>query len=219
MLNLKMSDFIKKEILEYVELHSHEEPALLKELNKETNLKVLNPRMLSGAYQGRILSMISKLLRPKHVLEIGTYTGYSAICILEGLDSNGSIHTIDKNEELLSIQRKYFNKTKKGGKFFQYTGNAKDIIPTINKNFDLIFLDADKENYLNYFNLIINKLNTNGVIISDNVLWGGKVLLKPDQEDIATKTLIEFNKFIKNDKRVETIILPIRDGISICRKI
>jgi len=219
MLNLKMSDFIKKEILEYVELHSHEEPALLKELNKETNLKVLNPRMLSGAYQGRILSMISKLLRPKHVLEIGTYTGYSAICILEGLDSNGSIHTIDKNEELLSIQRKYFNKTKKGDKFFQYTGNAKDIIPTINKNFDLIFLDADKENYLNYFNLIIDKLNTNGVIISDNVLWGGKVLLKPDKEDIATKTLIEFNKFIKNDKRVETIILPIRDGISICRKI
>ena len=219
MLNLKMSDFIKKEILEYVELHSHEEPALLKELNKETNLKVLNPRMLSGAYQGRILSMISKLLRPKHVLEIGTYTGYSAICILEGLGSNGSIHTIDNNEELLSIQRKYFNKTKEGDKFFQYTGNAKDIIPTINKNFDLIFLDADKENYLNYFNLIIDKLNTNGVIISDNVLWGGKVLLKPDKEDIATKTLIEFNKFIKNDKRVETIILPIRDGISICRKI
>lgn len=214
-----MNNFINKEILEYAELFSQKEPDLLKELNRETNLKILNPRMLSGAYQGRILSMISKLLQPKNVLEIGTYTGYSALCILEGLDPNGTIHTIDKNEELINIQRKYFNKSKKGNKIIQHNGNALKIIPKINESFDLIFIDADKENYINYFNLVINKLNKNGVLISDNVLWSGKVLEKTNNNDVATQTLIKFNKMINNDNRVETIILPIRDGISICRKI
>tara|TARA_B100000787_G_scaffold169716_1_gene161914 strand:- start:3077 stop:3721 length:645 start_codon:yes stop_codon:yes gene_type:complete len=214
-----MNDFINKEILDYVELFSQKEPDILKELNRETNLKVLNPRMLSGAYQGRVLSMISKLLKPKKVLEIGTYTGYSAICISEGLDLNGTIHTIDKNEELFNIQRKYFDKTKNGNVFFQYVGNALEIIPTINENFDLIFIDADKENYLNYFNLVIDKLNTNGLIITDNVLWSGKVLKKPVEEDTVTNILIEYNDFINCDKRIETIILPIRDGISISRKV
>lgn len=214
-----MNDFINKEILDYVELFSQKEPDILKELNRETNLKVLNPRMLSGAYQGRVLSMISKLLKPKKVLEIGTYTGYSAICISEGLDLNGTIHTIDKNEELFNIQRKYFDKTKNGNIFFQYVGNALEIIPTINENFDLIFIDADKENYLNYFNLVIDKLNTNGLIITDNVLWSGKVLKKPVEEDTVTNILIEYNDFINCDKRIETIILPIRDGISISRKV
>jgi len=217
--NEKMNDFINKEILDYVELFSQKEPYILKELNRETNLKVLNPRMLSGAYQGRVLSMISKLLKPKKVLEIGTYTGYSAICISEGLDLNGTIHTIDKNEELFNIQRKYFDKTKNGNVFFQYVGNALEIIPTINENFDLIFIDADKENYLNYFNLVIDKLNTNGLIITDNVLWSGKVLKKPVEEDTVTNILIEYNDFINCDKRIETIILPIRDGISISRKV
>tara|TARA_B110000208_G_C11654340_1_gene389195 strand:+ start:340 stop:984 length:645 start_codon:yes stop_codon:yes gene_type:complete len=214
-----MNNFINKEILEYVELFSQKEPDLLKELNRETNLKVLNPRMLSGAYQGRILSMISKLLKPINVLEVGTYTGYSALCILEGLDPNGIIHTIDKNEELESIQRKYFNKSKKGNKIIQYNGDALKIIPELNESFDLIFIDADKENYINYFNLVINKLNKNGVLISDNVLWSGKVLEKISKNDTATKTLVDFNNMINNDSRVETIILPIRDGISICRKI
>ena len=214
-----MNDFINKEILDYVELFSQKEPDILKELNRETNLKVLNPRMLSGAYQGRVLSMISKLLKPKKVLEIGTYTGYSAICISEGLDLNGTIHTIDKNEELFNIQRKYFDKTKNGNVFFQYVGNALEIIPTINENFDLIFIDADKENYLNYFTLVIDKLNTNGLIITDNVLWSGKVLKKPVEEDTVTNILIEYNDFINCDKRIETIILPIRDGISISRKV
>ena len=217
--NEKMNDFINKEILDYVELFSQKEPDILKELNRETNLKVLNPRMLSGAYQGRVLSMISKLLKPKKVLEIGTYTGYSAICISEGLYLNGTIHTIDKNEELFNIQRKYFDKTKNGNVFFQYVGNALEIIPTINENFDLIFIDADKENYLNYFNLVIDKLNTNGLIITDNVLWSGKVLKKPVEEDTVTNILIEYNDFINCDKRIETIILPIRDGISISRKV
>ena len=162
---------------------------------------------------------IDKLLKPKKVLEIGTYTGYSAICISEGLDLNGTIHTIDKNEELFNIQRKYFDKTKNGNVFFQYVGNALEIIPTINENFDLIFIDADKENYLNYFNLVIDKLNTNGLIITDNVLWSGKVLKKPVEEDTVTNILIEYNDFINCDKRIETIILPIRDGISISRKV
>ena len=214
-----MNNFINKEILEYVELFSQKEPDLLKELNRETNLKVLNPRMLSGAYQGRILSMISKLLKPINVLEVGTYTGYSALCILEGLDPNGIIHTIDKNEELESIQRKYFNKSKKGNKIIQYNGDALKIIPELNESFDLIFIDADKENYINYFNLVINKLNKNGVLISDNVLWSGKVLEKTSTNDTATKTLFDFNNMINNDSRVETIIIPVRDGISICRKI
>ena len=214
-----MNNFINKEILEYVELFSQKEPDLLKELNRETNLKVLNPRMLSGAYQGRILSMISKLLKPINVLEVGTYTGYSALCLLEGLDPNGIIHTIDKNEELESVQRKYFNKSKKGNKIIQYNGDALKIIPKLNESFDLIFIDADKENYINYFNLVINKLNKNGVLISDNVLWSGKVLEKISKNDTATKTLVDFNNMINNDSRVETIILPIRDGISICRKI
>ncbi|MDA0757039.1 MAG: O-methyltransferase [Bacteroidetes bacterium] len=218
MLKEKMNDFINKEILDYVESFSQKEPSLLKELNRETNLKVLNPRMLSGAYQGRILSMISKLIKPKNVLEIGTYTGYSAICISEGLDLNGVIHTIDKNEELFNIQRKYFDKTNNGKVFLQYTGNAIDIIPTINVKFDLVFIDADKENYLNYLRLVIDKLNTNGIIITDNVLWSGKILKKPNEEDIATKILIEFNDFINNHVKLETIILPIRDGISISRK-
>jgi len=208
-----MNNFINKEIFEYVELFSQKEPKLLKELNRETNLKVLNPRMLSGAYQGRILSMISKLLKPINVLEVGTYTGYSALCILEGLDPNGIIHTIDKNEELESIQRKYFNKSKKGNKIIQYSGDALKIIPALNESFDLIFIDADKENYINYFNLVINKLNQNGVLISD------KVLEKTSKNDTATKTLVDYNNMINNDSRVETIILPIRDGISICRKI
>ena len=218
MLKEKMNDFINKEILDYVESFSQKEPSILKELNRETNLKVLNPRMLSGAYQGRILSMISKLIKPKNVLEIGTYTGYSAICISEGLDLNGVIHTIDKNEELFNIQRKYFDKTNNGKVFLQYTGNAIDIIPTINVKFDLVFIDADKENYLNYLRLVIDKLNTNGIIITDNVLWSGKILKKPNEEDIATKILIEFNDFINNHVKLETIILPIRDGISISRK-
>ena len=161
-----MNNFIKTGILEYSEINSQEEPSLLKELNRETHLKVLNPRMLSGAFQGRLISLISKLINPKKVLEIGTYTGYSALCIYEGLDEKGVIHTIDKNEELVDIQKKYFTKTGDVEKFIQHTGTALDIIPKINETFDFIFLDADKENYINYFNCIIDKLNKNGVILA-----------------------------------------------------
>ena len=213
-----MNNFIKTGILEYSEYNSQEEPSLLKELNRETHLKVLNPRMLSGAFQGRLISLISKLINPKKVLEIGTYTGYSALCIYEGLDEKGVIHTIDKNEELVDIQKKYFTKTGDVEKFIQHTGTALDIIPKINETFDFIFLDADKENYINYFNCIIDKLNKNGVILADNVLWSGKVIDKK-QQDETTKILRKFNDIVNNDCRVETILLPIRDGISIIRKI
>jgi len=213
-----MNNFINKDILEYSEKYSQQEPEILQELNRETHLKILNPRMLSGFFQGRLLSIISKLIKPKKVLEIGTYTGYSAICISEGMNKNGIIHTIDKNEELNTIQKKYFKKSGLENNIIQYNGCALDIIPKIEEKFDLIFIDADKENYINYFNLVINKLNNNGVILADNVLWSGKVINSEDH-DLTTNVLREFNKSVNNDNRVETILLPIRDGISIIRKI
>jgi predicted O-methyltransferase YrrM len=218
MLNVKMNNFINKDILEYSEKYSQQEPEILQELNRETHLKILNPRMLSGFFQGRLLSIISKLIKPKKVLEIGTYTGYSAICISEGMNKNGIIHTIDKNEELNTIQKKYFKKSGLENNIIQYNGCALDIIPKIEEKFDLIFIDADKENYINYFNLVIDKLNNNGVILADNVLWSGKVINSEDH-DLTTNVLREFNKSVNNDNRVETILLPIRDGISIIRKI
>jgi predicted O-methyltransferase YrrM len=217
MLNVKMNNFINKDILEYSEKYSQQEPKILQELNRETHLKILNPRMLSGFFQGRLLSIISKLIKPKKVLEIGTYTGYSAICIAEGMNKNGIIHTIDKNEELNTIQKKYFKKSGLENNIIQYNGCALDIIPKIEEKFDLIFIDADKENYINYFNLVIDKLNNNGVILADNVLWSGKVINSEDH-DLTTNVLREFNKSVNNDNRVETILLPIRDGISIIRK-
>ena len=213
-----MNNFINKDILEYSEKYSQQEPEILQELNRETHLKILNPRMLSGFFQGRLLSIISKLIKPKKVLEIGTYTGYSAICIFEGMNKNGIIHTIDKNEELNTIQKKYFKKSGLENNIIQYNGCALDIIPKIEEKFDLIFIDADKENYINYFNLVIDKLNNNGVILADNVLWSGKVINSEDH-DLTTNVLREFNKNVNNDNRVETILLPIRDGISIIRKI
>ena len=212
-----MIDFIDKDLLKYVESNSQNEPQILKELNRETHLKVLNPRMLSGSYQGRLLSLLSKIISPKSVLEIGTYTGYSALCIAEGLDKNGIIDTIDINEELQEIQNKYFKKSGFEKQINQHVGNALDIIPKIDKCFDLVFLDADKENYPEYYDLVIDKIVSGGILIADNVLWSGKVIDKKDS-DLTTIKLIEFNNLVQNDKRVETMILPIRDGLSICRK-
>jgi predicted O-methyltransferase YrrM len=159
-------NFIPKKIYNYIKNHSVEESNLLKELSRNTKLKILNPRMLSGSYQGRILSMISKLTKPKYILEVGTYTGYSTLCLAEGIKDSGELHTIDNNEELYNFQREYFNKSDYGDKIFQHLGNAIDLIDTINLKFDLIFLDADKENYTNYLELLVNKLNTNGVLIN-----------------------------------------------------
>ena len=214
-----MKNFVDSKIFNYSLSKSSKEPKILNDLNRETHLKILNPRMLSGHYQGRILSLISKIIKPKTVLEIGTYTGYSTICLSEGLDKNGSIHTIDHNEELLVIQNKYFKKAGISEKVKQYTGDATKIIKKLNLDFDLVFIDADKENYPLYFDLIIEKVKPGGVIIADNILWSGKILEKVEEEDYATKSIIEFNDKVNNDDRVETIILPIRDGLSLIRKI
>ena len=210
-------NFLPEKIDDYSVSHSQKEPQILQELTKETWQKVVNPRMLSGAFQGRVLSMISKLIQPKNILEIGTYTGYSAICIAEGLQEHASIDTIDKNEELADLQNKYFEKSGFRNKIIQHVGLALEIIPTIHKKFDLVFIDADKSNYSNYFHLIIDKMNKGGVILSDNVLWSGKVVEKLDPKDQDTKALLEYNKLLNTDKRIETVLLPIRDGLTISR--
>ncbi|WP_223551241.1 O-methyltransferase [Aestuariivivens sp. NBU2969] len=211
--------FIPEDLDNYVVNHSEDEPELLQQLSRETYQKILQPRMLSGHYQGRVLSMISKLINPKNILEIGTYTGYSALCLAEGMKSNGELHTIDIDEELFDFQRRYFDKSTYGKQIFQHLGNALDIIPKLDMIFDLVFIDADKENYSNYFNAIINKLNTGGIILSDNVLWSGKVLDKTfKKDDTSTPALIEYNALLKNDKRIETVLIPIRDGLTISRK-
>ncbi|GFD71558.1 MULTISPECIES: O-methyltransferase [Tenacibaculum] len=210
-------NFLPEELDNYVVKHSQAEPKILQELSRETWQKVLNPRMLSGAFQGRVLSMISKLIQPKSILEIGTYTGYSALCLAEGLSKDGMIHTIDKNEELEELQHKYFQQSDHKNQITQYVGNALDIIPTINSKFDLVFIDADKSNYVNYFRLIIEKMNKGGVILSDNVLWSGKVVEKLNPKDIDTKVLLEYNRLLNEDSRLETVLLPIRDGLTISR--
>ena len=209
-------DFISDKLADYLNKNSEKEPEILSQLSKETHQKILQPRMLSGHIQGRFLSFISKIKSPDKILEIGTYTGYSTICLAEGLSKNGRIDTIDKNEELIKIQNKYFEKSGFRNKIIQHTGNALDILKDLNEKYDIIFIDADKENYINYFNQVSNKLSKNGIIISDNVLWSGKVL-DSDQMDEETSTLVQFNKIINDDKRFKSIILPIRDGISISR--
>ena len=209
--------FISQDLEDYIEQHSEKEPELLAALNKETYQKILLPRMLSGHFQGRVLSMLSKLIRPVNILEIGTYTGYSALCLCEGIQKNGTLHTIDIKEELVDFQRKYFNKSPWGNQIAQHLGEALDIIPTLDLKFDLVFIDADKENYLNYFELIIPKMNKGGVILSDNVLWSGKVLEPLLPNDLSTKVLMEYNELLKNDSRVESVLLPIRDGLMVSR--
>lgn len=211
--------FISEDLENYIEQHSQNEPELLVQLNKETYQKVLLPRMLSGHFQGRVLSMLSKLIHPKNILEVGTYTGYSALCLCEGMQENGVLHTIDIKEELVDFQRKYFDKSIWGNQIIQHLGEALAIIPTIDTKFDLVFIDADKENYINYFNLIVPKMNIGGIILSDNVLWSGKVLEELHPKDMETKVLIEYNQLLKNDSRVETVLLPIRDGLTLSRVI
>tara|TARA_B100001123_G_scaffold330800_1_gene372868 strand:- start:269 stop:910 length:642 start_codon:yes stop_codon:yes gene_type:complete len=211
-------NFISEKLNDYIKNHSNKESDLLKELSRETKLKILNPRMLCGSYQGRILSMISKLTKPKYILEIGTYTGYSSLCLAEGMKNDGELHTIDKNEELYDFQRKYFNKSHYKDKIFQHLGNALELIESINKKFDLIFLDADKENYTKYLELLVNKLNTNGILVTDNVLWSGKVTMPISDEDLSTQEIDKFNKLLNQRSDMETIIFPIRDGISVSRK-
>jgi predicted O-methyltransferase YrrM len=209
--------FISQELEDYIEQHSEKEPLLLAALNKETYQKILLPRMLSGHFQGRVLSMLSKLIRPVNILEIGTFTGYAALCLCEGMQENGQLHTIDIKEELVDFQRKYFDKSPWGNQIVQHLGEAISILPTLDMKFDLVFIDADKENYINYFELILPKMNKGGIILSDNVLWSGKVLEPLQKNDLSTKILLEYNKLLKNDARVETVLLPIRDGLTVSR--
>jgi predicted O-methyltransferase YrrM len=210
--------FLPEKLDDYIVNHSEQEPELLQQLTRETYQKILQPIMLSGPYQGRVLSMISKLLNPKSILELGTFTGYSTLCLAEGLHQDGEIHTIDVNEELVDFQRKYFDKSGFGKQIIQHTGNAIEVIPQINKMFDMAFIDADKPNYSNYFHLIIDKINPGGIILSDNVLWHGKVVQPIGEKDVSTKAVINYNTLLKNDKRIETVLLPIRDGLTISRK-
>ena len=209
--------FISQELEEYIEKHSQNEPELLAQLNKETYQKILLPRMLSGHFQGRVLSMLSKLIRPNTILEIGTYTGYASLCLCEGLQENGQLHTIDIKEELVDFQRKYFDKSPWGNQIFQHLGEAISIIPNLDMKFDLVFIDADKENYINYFEMIVPRMNKGGIILSDNVLWSGKVLEPLQKNDSSTEILIKYNELLKNDPRVETVLLPIRDGLTVSR--
>ena len=209
--------FLSDDLELYIEQHSQKEPELLAQLNKETYQKILLPRMLSGHFQGRVLSMLSKLIRPVTILEIGTYTGYSALCLCEGMQEHGILHTIDIKEELVDFQRKYFDKSPWGSQIVQHLGEALDIIPTIDTQFDLVFIDADKENYINYFHLIVPKMNKGGIILSDNVLWSGKVVEEVNPNDVSTTILLEYNTLLNTDARVETVLLPIRDGLTVSR--
>jgi len=209
--------FLPEKLDDYVVAHSQKEPKLLQQLSRETWQKVLAPRMLSGHFQGRVLSMLSKLINPKNVLEIGTYTGYSALCLVEGIQPKGKLHTIDTNEELYDLQRKYFDKSGFGNQIIQHTGNALNIIPTIDKTFDLVFIDADKQNYPNYLEIILPKLKSGSVILSDNVLWTGKVIEKIQKGDKDTEALLKYNKMINEHSQLETVLLPIRDGLTLTR--
>ena len=212
-------DFSNKEIYNYIDNHSSEESDILYELRRETELKCLNPIMLSGKIQGNFLAIISKLIKPFNVLEIGTYTGYSTLCIAEGLNPEGMIHTIDKNEELLQIQNKYFEKSGLRNQIKQYTGDALAIIPKLKFDFDMVFLDADKENYVKYLELISPILKPGGVLLTDNVLWHGKILENSENQDRVTRLIDNFNKKIVEDKSLKTVMLPIRDGISLTLKL
>ncbi len=209
--------FLSPVLENYIAHNSEEEPDVLKELTHETHLKVIQPRMLTGHFQGRVLSLLSKITNPKYILEIGTYTGYSAICLAEGLQKEGILHTIDVNAELHPIQRKYFDKSGFGPQVIQHTGNALELIPQMNIVFDLVFIDAEKKEYTNYLEVVLPKTKSGSIILSDNVLWSGKVLEPVNPKDKATKVLLEYNKKLKEHPKLETVLLPIRDGLTLSR--
>jgi len=211
-------DFLPDEINDYAISHTSKECNLLYELNRKTNTNVLLPRMLSGHLQGRLLSMFSKMISPKRILEIGTYTGYSAICMAEGLVDDAKLFTIDINDELEDFVRSFFNKSAYSNKIEFIIGNALNVITTLNESWDLVFIDADKENYCAYYELIIDNINSGGYLIADNVLWSGKVLDLNKNNDDETQGIHKFNNLINNDSRVENILLPVRDGLMIVRK-
>lgn len=209
-LNGKLEDYILN--------HSEEEPDVLKELYRETHVHIYHPRMLSGHLQGRVLKMLCEMIRPKNVLEIGTYTGYSAICFAEALKGKGKIHTIEINDELEEFIKKFVLRSGLGDKIQLYFGEALEIIPQIKTQFDLVFIDGDKKQYIEYYNAVFEKISEGGYIIVDNVLWDGKVIEEEQKLDEQTRAIIEFNALVQNDKRVENVLFPIRDGMMIIRK-
>jgi caffeoyl-CoA O-methyltransferase len=214
----KNMDFLPAEIEKYAQDHTRPESELLHHINRETHLKVLMPRMLSGHIQGRMLSMFSHMIKPQRILEIGTYTGYSALCMAEGLTENGKLITIDINAEIEKMVRGFFATSELNNKIDYRIGNAMNIIPTLNETFDLVFIDADKENYMNYYNLVFDKVRPGGFIIADNVLWSGKVLNDEKTMDKDTRAIREYSRMVQNDNRVENVLFPVRDGLMVCRK-
>jgi len=212
-------DFLSKDIESYVNKHTQEESPLLKKIDRETHLRTLMPRMLSGHLQGRVLSMLSKMISPDLILEIGTFTGYSALCLAEGLSQNGKLITIDINEELETLTRSFFSESEFGNKIEYLIGDAREVVNTIKGEIDVVFIDADKESYAVYFDMVIDKLKVGGFIIADNVLWSGKVLDEEEiEKDVDTRALVDFNKMVHENDRVENVLLPVRDGLMIIRK-
>jgi caffeoyl-CoA O-methyltransferase len=212
-------DFLPEPIERYVDSHTREESDILKKLNRETYAKVMMPQMLSGHVQGRFLKMLSCMINPVQVLEVGTFTGYSSLCLVGGLKEGGMIHTIDINEELHPMVMRYIKEAGMEDKIKTYIGNALDIIPTLNYTFDLVFIDADKTNYSKYYELAIDKVRPGGFIVADNVLWSGKVADGKFKSDEETKAIMEYNDMVMHDSRVENVLVPIRDGLMIARKL
>jgi caffeoyl-CoA O-methyltransferase len=211
-------EFISPELDRYVCDHSENEPEVLRQLNRKTHLSVLQPRMLSGHFQGRVLSMLSHMIRPMSVLEIGTYTGYSALCFAEGLAEGGKVITIDVNEELEELVREYIEKAGMEEKIDYRIGDAAQLIPQLVEQFDIVFIDADKKNYCAYYDLVFDKVKPGGYIIADNVLWSGKVLEEYETLDRETKIIMDYNRMVHEDSRVQEVLLPIRDGLMVARK-
>tara|TARA_Y100000766_G_C18907258_1_gene606485 strand:- start:752 stop:1393 length:642 start_codon:yes stop_codon:yes gene_type:complete len=211
-------DFLPKEINDYCSLYTQKEDEVLYQLHRETNQKILRPRMLSGHLQGQLLTFFSKMIEPKYILEIGTYTGYSAICLARGLKSGGELHTIDVNEELEDFACSFMEKAGLKDCIEMHIGDALHVIPSLKKTWDLVFVDADKENYINYYNVVFNSVKKGGFIIFDNVLWSGKVTQDVAPKDEETKTLIELAKLLQQDERIENVLLPVRDGLFMVRK-
>lgn len=209
--------FLSPLLESYIANSSEDEPELLQELTRETHLKVVQPRMITGHFQGRVLSMLSKIINPKYILEIGTYTGYSALCLAEGLQKDGELHTIEVNEELQDMQRRYFDRSGFGPQIQQHIGDALEVVPRLEQTFDLVFIDAQKVNYDAYFEAVIQKTRPGSIILSDNVLWSGKVVEPLQKSDKATEVLLAYNQKLKEDPRVETVLLPIRDGLTLSR--
>jgi caffeoyl-CoA O-methyltransferase len=210
---------LSDDIEHYINAHTEEEDDLLSQLNRETHLRALKPRMLSGGYQGRLLAMLSRLTKPRRILEIGTFTGYSALCLCEGLTSDGILYTIDVNEELESLTRSFLERSPYYSRIDYRIGKALDVIPTIDDVFNFVFIDADKLNYSAYFDLIIDRVNSGGLIIADNVLWDGKVAGAVKANDKDTRALLTFNEKVHNDKRVRNVLLPVRDGLMLLEKV